>query len=150
MGLLYSEETLSRLYYETGGHPYVTRQVCSLIAKNLKRSKTISLGAGPEEPTQVQVRDVEQAVSEYLEYKSEYLENLWNELPSVAQEILRTISLNDSCTLEELISPKYLPRQQEERRKGITLLAENNLIEKCETKYSIKMGLFERLILTNS
>jgi hypothetical protein len=150
MGLLYSEETLSRLYFESGGHPYVTRQVCSLIAKNLKRSKAISLTGGSAEPTQVQVRDVEQAVSEYLDYKSEYLESLWDELSPVAQEILRMIALNDSCALDELISPKYLPRQQEERRKAITLLGENDLIEKCENKYSIKMGLFERLIVTSN
>lgn len=150
MGLLYSEETLSRLYYETGGHPYVTRQVCSLIAKNLKRSKAIDWTEGTTEPTQVQVRDVEQAVSEYLDYKSEYLESLWDELSPAAQEILRMIALNDSCAHAELVSPKYPPRHQEERRKTITVLVENDLIEKCENKYSIKMGLFERLILTSN
>jgi hypothetical protein len=63
MGLIYTEESLSRLYYETGGHPYVTRQLCSLIAKNLRYSNSERRTSDTLEQKIVQVRDVEQAVS---------------------------------------------------------------------------------------
>lgn len=147
MGLQYPEETLSRLYYETGGHPYVTRQLCSLIAKNLRRSRMIALEQEIEEQITVQVRDVEQAVAEYLEYKNEYLETLWQQLSPVKQNILRAIALEESCTLAQLIPAKLSPQVREARQQALIRLEEHDLIDRCEEKYSMKMGLLQQNIV---
>ncbi|MBD3308478.1 hypothetical protein GF339_18780 [candidate division KSB3 bacterium] len=156
MGFAYTEESLSRIYYETAGHPYVTRQVCSIIAKNLQKD-----GAAtglpdsapppvlPEMPT-VQVKDVEHAVAEYLEYRRDYLESIWQRLAPAEQEIVSTIALHDSCTLDQLIASDQDLTTKREQRKAISRLVENEIIEKCENKYSLKMGLLERFILISN
>jgi hypothetical protein len=148
IGLRYSEETLSRLYYATGGHPYVTRQVCSLIAKNLRRSKMIPLTRDMEDYTAVQVRDVEQAIAEYLEYKSDYLEGLWMQLLPAEQELLRIIASQNSCSRDELMEHSGQKPSGRRYYQAIQSLLANDVMEKCEDKYAIKMGLFEQVIST--
>jgi hypothetical protein len=148
MGLRYSEETLSRLYYETGGHPYVTRQVCSLIAKNLRRSKIIPTDPNTDDYIDVQVRDVELAVNEYLEYKSDYLEEFWQQLRPREQAMLRMLVAQNSCTRDELMRRMHANETHSQQSQAFQCLIANDLIEKCEEKYAIKMGLFERIILT--
>lgn len=146
MGLIYTEESLSRIYYETSGHPYVTRQLCSLIAKNLKHLNAESWNLGAADQTTVQVRDVELAVSEYIEYKSEYLESIWRQLSRPEQEILLMIAAKDSCAFDDLVKEEQGYQVRHDREQAISTLAENGLIERCEDKYSITMGLFERIV----
>jgi len=150
MGLIYTEESLSRIYYETGGHPYVTRQLCSLITKNLKHLNVEQWTPDTSDQTTVHVRNVEQAVSEYIEYKSDYFESVWRQLSREEQEILLIISREDSCTLDDLVEKGHNQRARHDRERAISTLVENNLIERCENKYSITMGLFERLIPTSN
>ena len=147
MGLIHTEESLSRIYYETGGHPYVTRQLCSLIVKNLRTRGT---QASLDDMTPVEVKDVENAVVEYIEYKSDYLESIWQRLPHIEQEILQIITTNDSCTLDDLITNEHGHHLKRERRKAISTLIENEIIEKCENKYSLRMGLLERFLLASN
>ncbi len=146
MGLHYSEETLSRLYYETGGHPYVTRQVCSLIAKNLRRSKMIPVSPATNECITVQVRDVELAATEYVEYKSEYLEEFWQQLLPAEQDVLRLIMDRGSCTGKEIIQHMQAAGTHAQQHQTLQCLTANDLIEKCEGKYAVKMGLFEQIV----
>jgi len=146
MGLRYSEEALSRLYYETGGHPYVTRQVCSLIAKNLRRSKMITAGPAANVCTTVQVRDVELAATEYVEYKGEYLEEFWQQLLPGEQDVLRLIMAKDSCTRNEIMQHMQAAGTHDQQHQTLQCLTANDLIEKCEGKYAIKMGLFEQIV----
>jgi hypothetical protein len=144
MGLTYTEEALSRIYYETGGHPYVTRQLCSLIAEKA----TSSEHQGQE--CNIQTQDVEDAISEYIEFKSDYLSSVWQRLSSVEQDILLTITTNHSCALKDLIAHTQDYDARRQQRKAISTLIENELVEKCENKYSIKMGLFERFLLSSN
>jgi hypothetical protein len=149
MGLVYTEESLSRIYYETSGHPYITRQLCSLIAKNLKDLNTEAWTVNASDLMTVQVRDVEQAVSEYIEYKSDYLESIWRQLSRIEQEILLTITAKGSCTFDDLIGKKHGHQVRHDHEQAISMLVDNNLIEECEQKYSTTMGLFERVIPAN-
>lgn len=144
MDLKYTEEALSRIYYETGGHPYVTRQLCSLIAENADTLED------QRQERHIQSRDLEDAISAYLEYKSDYLSSVWQRLSSVEQDILLSITTNDSCALKDLISHTQDYDAKRQRRKAISTLIENELVEKCENKYSIKMGLFERFLLSSN
>jgi hypothetical protein len=155
MGLTYTEESLSRIYYETGGHPYVTRQLCSLIADTLKEQEGSDSWQSVESPdfadklTTVQVKDVEDAVSKYIEYRRDYLKNAWQRRSQIEREILMTITTKDSCALEDFITNEHSYDVKRQRRKAISTLIENEIIEKCENKYSIRMGLFERFLLAN-
>ncbi|PID58002.1 hypothetical protein CSB45_04755 [candidate division KSB3 bacterium] len=144
MGLQYTEEALSRIYYETGGHPYITRQLCGVIAEMAGVHEYRAQGYS------IQSREVENAISDYLEYKSDYLSSVWQRLSSVEQEILLTIATNHSCALKDLVSPAEDYDARRRRRKAISTLTENELVEKCENKYSIKMGLFERFVLASN
>jgi hypothetical protein len=151
MGLKYTEEALSRIYYETGGHPYVTRQLCHLIAENSKTVERVDARpADIDHTTTIQVQDIEDAISEYIEYKSDYIESVWQRLSLTEQEILLTIITNHSCVLECLISSAQDYEAKRQRRKAISTLIENEIIEKCENKYSIRMGLFERFLLSTN
>lgn len=155
MGVFYTEESLSRIYYETGGHPYMTRQLCSLITKQIAEKESDSGNQQnnddvPEHISVVQVHDVETAVTEYLEYKSNYCESLWHRLSVIEQKILSLIARQNSCLLEEIVGEEHETAARRECRKAISGLLENGLIQKCENKYSITMGLFERIILTNN
>jgi hypothetical protein len=153
MGFQYSEESLSRIYYETGGHPFITRQLCSVLTHNVKRwsSSWLSNSSGNSNNTvTVQVKDVEAAVSIYIKYHCNYLEHLWQQILPAARDILETIAKHDSCSLEDLITYEHTHEVRRKRRKAISELVENKIIEKCEQKYSIVMGLFERFILTIS
>ncbi len=155
MGLVYTEESLSRIYYETGGHPYITRQLCSVLAQKIPRRKSGSWSAdsSPEQASQrvtVQVKNVEAAVLIYTEYHCDYLQSLWQQLSPLAQEILSTIAVHDSCSLEDLMPVQHDHETRRIRRKAISTLIEHKLIERCEQKYSMTMGLFERFILTTN
>ncbi|GAK57109.1 cold-shock DNA-binding domain protein [Candidatus Vecturithrix granuli] len=159
VGLRYTEESLSRIYYETGGHPYVTRQLCSLIVKKLLNNQAAHARHTSKMKENsdlcdtsflVEVKDVEYAVSEYLEYKRDYLESIWQRLPQTEQEILLIIIKNESCALDDLIARHHSHQIKRERRKVISTLIENEIIEKCENKYSIRMGLFARYLLTTN
>lgn len=158
-GIKYTEESLSRIYYETGGHPYVTRQLCGFILKRLLARQTAHTWRASnmkEQPDSgdtfyaVEVKTVEYAVAEYLEYKRNYLESIWQRLPQTEQEILLIIIGNESCALDDLIASHQSHHIKRERRKAISMLIENEIIEKCENKYSIRMGLFARYLLTTN
>ena len=146
MGLSYTEESLSRLYFETGGHPYITRQVCSLIARNLQHLSPVVSEA--EKQISVQVRDVEQAVTEYLKYKREYGKRLWQHLTPIEQHIVLTIGRNKSCTLAEIIADNgSSDSRQVVYHDALATLIAYGLIEQCEEKYSMTIGIVEQLIL---
>ncbi|PIE32344.1 hypothetical protein CSA56_15855 [candidate division KSB3 bacterium] len=152
MGLTFTEEALSRIYYETGGHPYVTRQLCGLITeKSKERHDNDSWQTASERvPGTIQVQEVEDAISEYIEHKSDYLDSVWQRLSSIEQEILLTILTNHSCALKDLITPTQNYDAKRQHRKAISTLIENEIIEKCENKYSLRMGLFERFLLSSN
>jgi ligand-binding sensor domain-containing protein len=40
MGLMYSEAALEQIFAESGGHPFLARQLCSLAWRNLKNSRS--------------------------------------------------------------------------------------------------------------
>lgn len=153
MGLHYTEESLSRLYYETSGHPYVTRQLCTLIMQHIfplpgyhQREVSIPDHASLAPEMTVEVKDVVHAVSAYLEYKADYLESIWQSLSSLEQEMLQIVMMHESCTLDVLMGDSHRDQNKREQRKAISSLLANELIEKCENKYSLKMGIFERYL----
>jgi len=145
MGMSYNEEALSRIYYETGGHPYVTRQFCSLLAQ--QDSNNTEEGCATNCAKTVEVQDIEQAISDYLEQKSDYLESIWQRLSYIEQEILLILTTHhNSCALEDIIASDLSYDAKRQRRKAVSNLIEHEIIEKCENKYSIRMGLFERFL----
>ena len=69
LGVDFQPESLSKLYAETAGHPFVTRQLCSRIVQRFQ-----------ERPLQVTPQMVAAGVTEYLELRSEYLREIFEVL----------------------------------------------------------------------
>ena len=71
IGITYREESLERIYYEAGGHPYLTRLLCSGIV-TLMKDKAL-----PVEPALVE-EAAEYCIKNHKDYFS-YLDELFND-----------------------------------------------------------------------
>ena len=136
LGLTYSAESLTRIYQETGGHPFITRQLCSLILSRVSHR-----------PSQIQVEQVEEAVSYYIENRADYLESIWQRLSRTEQHLVIRLAKQSSCSLEELIPDKLFPDRKRALQKAMPSLRENSLIKKSDGKYTLSMELFRKWIL---
>lgn len=136
LGLTYSAESLMRIYQETGGHPFITRQLCSLILQKVSHR-----------PCQIQTDQVEEAVGDYLENHTDYLESIWERLSRVEQNIIVKIAKQGPCSLEEIIPDKLLADRKRTLQKGKSSLMENSLIKKSEGRYILSAELFRKWVL---
>ncbi len=71
--LKWPDEAAEKVYNLTGGHPYLTQQLCQVIWENL-------YDEDPEDAPVVRSEDVEQAVPEAVKSATNSLEWLWNGL----------------------------------------------------------------------
>jgi tetratricopeptide (TPR) repeat protein len=139
LGLTYTTESQTRIYEETGGHPFITRQLCSLI-----------LGKVSHRPCQIQVDQVEEAASYYLENRTDYLESIWQRLSRIEQDLVVKIVKQGPCLPEQVIPEKLPADRKKVLRKGVLNLTENSLIKKSDGKYVISADLFKEWVLIQS
>jgi hypothetical protein len=86
MGLDFAPESLLRIYQETGGHPFLLRQLSSAIVRQVPASH-----ASPES-LQVTPAWVERALSAYLPLRDDYFEEIWQWLSAGQREAVRAWS----------------------------------------------------------
>jgi hypothetical protein len=79
MGIEYTPESLALIYSESGGHPFVARQLASSL-----------VGRYPVRPPRVEPPMVETAIEDYLLVKGSYFEGIFkgNSLSQAALEVL--------------------------------------------------------------
>jgi hypothetical protein len=79
MGIKYTPESLAMIYHESGGHPFVARQLASSLA-----------GRFPARPLVVDPVIVETAIEDYLSVKGDYFEGIFkgNSLSRAALDVL--------------------------------------------------------------
>lgn len=127
MGITYTEEALERIYAETGGHPFITRQFCSRIAKYFR-----------ERPLVVDKTKVDQSIQEFLFHDAstfqEILDRLERDFPEEKKLLL---SIASGVTTEAELSKASTSVIQENLRH----LVGYQLVERHEMSYRIKMGL---------
>jgi tetratricopeptide (TPR) repeat protein len=86
IGLEYTKEGLERIFDETGGHPYITRVLCSCLAEHVKTGmvddKDISVSVGPS-----------------LEKLNEYFRGWWLKTANDEKQLIKLI-LNKNPSVE--------------------------------------------------
>jgi photosystem II stability/assembly factor-like uncharacterized protein len=83
MGLAFTPGSLLRIYQETGGHPFLLRQLGSAIVRQIPASHA------PPESRQVMPAWVERALPAYLPMREDYFEGVWQWLSPDQQEAVR-------------------------------------------------------------
>ena len=139
MNVSYEPESLSLIHEESGGHPLISRRLCSCIIQNKER------------PAIVFVQDVEDAVKAYVQkpkYNSD-LDGLWRtfsspEMRRICEEIAEASEpmATDDC-LQKLEGPKFSRKQL---RDALNYLEELQLIKEENQRLSFTIKLFRRWI----
>jgi hypothetical protein len=134
MGLTYTDNALERIFREGGGHPFVTRQLCSRIAKHHK-----------ERPLHVDVPKVETGINEFLFEDSdifrEIMDRLQRDFPSEKEALLLIASGSN----------KEVPvaSMARENREALKHLVGYQLIDRQGSVFKIKLNLFATWITKN-
>jgi hypothetical protein len=131
MGVTYTSNSLARIYKETGGHPFITRQLCSRISKHFK-----------ERPLHVDVPKVVKGVEEFLFHDSdvfrEIMDRLQRDFP-VEKDLLLFIAsgVNDKADLTSLVK---------DTRESLRHLVGYELIARDGDTFGIKLDLLSTWI----
>ena len=141
MNVLYEPESLRLIHEESGGHPFISRQLCSCIIQNKKRPVTVS------------VEDVKEAVKTYVReprYNNSYFDGLWrtlfsHEMRRICEEIAEASEpmSTDDC-IQKLEGSKFSRRQL---RNALNYLKELYLIKEENQRLSFTIKLFRRWII---
>jgi len=132
MGIAYNPSSLQKIYEETGGHPFVARQLCSRIASKFQ-----------ERPLAVDDAKVDEAAKEFLFQDAstfqEILERLERDFPE-EKDVLLFIA--EGLNTEKELSSLFKSRVEDSLRH----LVGYQLLERDGDKYRIKMGLLLKWI----
>jgi tetratricopeptide (TPR) repeat protein len=129
MGVTYTPNSLARIYKETGGHPFITRQLCSRISRYFE-----------ERPLNVDVPKVDKGVQEFLFHDSgvfkEIMDRLHRDFP-LEKELLIFIAsgVNTTAALTGLVS---------DTRESLRHLVGYELIARDGDTFRIKLDLLSR------
>jgi photosystem II stability/assembly factor-like uncharacterized protein len=117
MGLRYDEEAVAYLAQVGGGHPYLTRQLCSLLYEHLQANQP----ANAPLSQQITLEMAEQAVARYLRNPLNYLDaSLWQSSPPDVQTLLRLLAHGQADRPEALLAA--FVAHGGERRAGLLAL----------------------------
>lgn len=142
MGVKYQPDALDCLYLESGGHPFIARQICSLaVAKIASRPYTFR----PD--------DISSAAQEYLHNPKTviYIEQeLWGALYSQTEaQMLTALARHQPQTETELI-PAHLPKSEQlARHRALANLNERWLLKSDTSGYFIPYDCFRHWIRLN-
>jgi tetratricopeptide (TPR) repeat protein len=143
MGIEYDQNALDCLHVESGGHPYITRQICSLAIAQLPNDRSIELRR----------EKILQAVEEYLRNPrtASYVEQeLWGTIrDSFEHQILLSLAKEQPQTGAALIPQHLPPEQRNGLEKAVRSLAERWIIVKGPEGYTIPYGCLRRWISAN-
>jgi tetratricopeptide (TPR) repeat protein len=132
MGITFTNKALERIFEETGGHPFVARQLCSRIAKQF-----------PERPLRVDVPTVELGLEEFLFHDvatfKEIIGRLERDFPQEKELLLFIASgVDTDRELSGLV--------QGGTHDALRHLIGYQLVDRVGTRYQIKIALFEKWI----
>ncbi len=132
MGLTYTSKALEKVYLESGGHPFLARQLCSLVwsqvEKKREKSGIISIDEG----------DIKRAAYTFIDdgRRSSYLEQIWSS----------RISQEEQAVLERIAAMEGPQPRQKGERKIINELDERHILLKHDNNYLIMSELFKSWI----
>jgi hypothetical protein len=130
MGLAFSEGALARIYWESGGHPFLARQLCSLAWRESRVTR------GQEGLIELDESQVLQAVSSFVDDRgrSAYYKELYQtRLAEEEQQVVLRLAAQDGPT----------PGQKGEF--GILSdLSQRHIVVQSEKGFQLAFGMFRR------
>jgi hypothetical protein len=129
MGLTYSESALSRIYRESGGHPFLARQLCSLAWKQAK----VMRGSGSL--VELDEEQILKAIYAFLDDRgrSAYFEELYRtRLDSEEQQVVLQLAANRSVT------------GQKRAASILRDLSQRHIIIHGDERFQLAYGMFHR------
>lgn len=139
MGVRYKDEALEMLVRAGGGHPFLTRQLCSQAIRDLER------------PTIVDAAQAERAIETYLREARNYLaESLWylheSGPPPAEGALLKALATTQPLAYETLIPANLSASERRARQLGLDQLRDQSLIRQVEGGWEITIPLYRRWI----
>jgi photosystem II stability/assembly factor-like uncharacterized protein len=139
MGVSYTEEAASLLATAGGGHPLLTRQLCSQVIQ------------GRERPITIEASEAEQAVDRYLRFARNYLaESLWGidsgGPPPAEAAILKALATQQPQLDGALMPVTISPEEARARHLAIDHLADQSLIRHSGGGWEFTIPLYRRWI----
>jgi hypothetical protein len=139
MGVGYTAEALELLVTVGGGHPFLTRQVCSRAV------------AGLERPATIDAPQAAGAVDEYLRHPQNHLaESLWQVEsggPPTEEAALLTALAADQPQLEERLIPADRSlAEQRAARLALERLRDQSLLRQTDGGWELTIPLYRRWI----
>jgi hypothetical protein len=132
MGISYNPKSLQQIYLESGGHPFVARQLCSRIAQLFR-----------ERPLQVDMAKVKQGIQEFLFHDAAIFQDILGRLErDFPEEKELLLFIADGVNTETELSSLSKSATQESLRH----LVGYQLVDREGTTYHIKMGLLFKWI----
>jgi hypothetical protein len=138
MGINYTDEALDFLIENSGGHPFLTRQLCSQAIRRL------------EPPIAVGIGQVTQAAEEYLQRPNNYLAGLWEissggSFPAEAK-LLQSLADVQPESEEHLIPEDLSGQERRTQQLALQRLRDHCLIRCTEGKWEMTIPLYRRWI----
>lgn len=143
-GMLFTEGALDLIYSVSGGHPYIVRQLCSIIYQKWGASRQLE---------KIDKEDVGKAAHEYLkdETRTHYFKHtLWRRQFSAQpsyREILDHMARKPGCTLDYLQQKLSGVSNRDDIRDALNQLSEYGIIKQIRDKYYISIKLFEQWLV---
>lgn len=139
MGVRYIDEALEMLVRAGGGHPFLTRQLCSQAIRDLER------------PTIVDAAQAERAIETYLREARNYLaESLWylseSGPPPTEATLLKALATTQPLAYETLIPANLSASERRARQLGLDQLRDQSLIRQVKGGWEITIPLYRRWI----
>lgn len=140
MNISYTDEALDYLVATGGGHPFLTRQLCSYAVKDLERPSTVDLN------------QAKGAVHGYMRMARNYIaESLWNigsgGPPPDEALVLKTIAESATPLPEQALFPGNLALESLwTRQQAIDHLSDQSLIRQTEVGWEITIPLYRSWI----
>jgi tetratricopeptide (TPR) repeat protein len=142
MGVDYTEDALQYLYEQSGGHPFITRQMCSLAVKKADWPNT-----------KLKKDDIVSVARDYLhspETEAYIAEELWGALhDEVEMGLLKDLAQHQPQTENELIPESFALSQKQVRKKALSKLYERRLLNLNGNGYVIAYTCYRRWIRLN-
>ena len=132
----YSEAALKILFEETGGHPFIARQVGSEILKNTHEFPAIV------EPVQMR-----ESIERFAQARTDYWDLLWRQLLEPEREVLKQIARQGAETADTLLVELEKMWPQKAISQAIQDLESYGIIAQREGRYHIVFGLLQRAII---
>jgi hypothetical protein len=132
IGMTYEDEALDIIYQESGGHPMLARQLCSLLWNHLRQAHP-----GQREIT-VTAQATRQMVVAFIDdnYRSSNLAAIWESRLNEAELAVVLRLAGSSEPLERLAG----------ERLAMNGLVERHIVVQTGSLYTLKFGLFKRWI----